>query len=74
MATSAYPGGLTEREVEVLRLVVQGLNNPEIAERLYISRRTVDAHMRRIYERLGLSSRAEVVRYALEHGFGCGRR
>jgi DNA-binding NarL/FixJ family response regulator len=61
---------LTEREVEVLRLVVQGLNNPEIAERLYISRRTVDAHMRRIYERLELSSRAEVVRYALEHGFG----
>jgi DNA-binding CsgD family transcriptional regulator len=44
------------------------MTNAEVAERLYLSRRTVDAHLRRIYDKLDLGSRAEVVRYAMEHG------
>jgi predicted ATPase/DNA-binding CsgD family transcriptional regulator len=62
------PGGLSEREAEVLRLVAQGRSNAEVADALYISRRTVDAHMRRIYDRLGLDTRVEAIRYAIEQG------
>jgi DNA-binding NarL/FixJ family response regulator len=63
-----WPGGLSEREVEVLRLVARGRTNAEVAADLFISRRTVDSHMRRIYDRLGLDTRADVVRFAIEHG------
>jgi predicted ATPase/DNA-binding CsgD family transcriptional regulator/DNA-binding XRE family transcriptional regulator len=63
-----HPGGLSQREVEVLRCVAAGLTNGETADRLYISRRTVDAHMRRIYDKLDLARREDVVRFALEHG------
>lgn len=62
------PGGLSDREVEVVQLVAAGMTNAEVAERLYLSRRTVDAHLRRIYDKLDLASRTEVVRYAMEHG------
>ena len=48
---------LTEREIEVLRLVSQGLSNQEIADRLVISRRTVHAHLRSIYDKLGVTTR-----------------
>ena len=65
---TAYPGGLSEREVEVLRLVARGRTNAEVADDLFISRRTVDSHMRRIYDRLGLDTRAEAVRFAVERG------
>ncbi len=61
------PGGLTAREVEVLRLVTAGLTNAQVADRLYLSRRTVDAHLRRIYDKLDLSSRTEIVRFAHDH-------
>src|SRR5918997_163620 len=64
---SALPAGLSEREVEVLRLVAQGLTNAEVAAQLYLSPRTVDAHLRRIYDKLGTSSRSAAVRFALEH-------
>lgn len=64
----AAPGGLSDREVEVVQLVATGMTNAEVAERLYLSRRTVDAHLRRIYDKLELASRTEVVRYAMEHG------
>jgi predicted ATPase/class 3 adenylate cyclase/DNA-binding CsgD family transcriptional regulator len=62
-----YPDGLTAREVEVLRLVAQGLSNAEIAERLIISLLTVKAHMRSLYNKLGISSRSAATRYAIEH-------
>ena len=64
----ALPGGLSDREGEVLRLIATGLTNAQVADRLYLSRRTVDAHMRRIYDKLDLSSRVEAIRFAVEHG------
>ena len=64
---TTYPAGLTTREVEVLRLVAQGLSNAEIAEQLVISLLTVKAHMRSLYNKLGISSRSAATRYAIEH-------
>jgi HD-GYP domain-containing protein (c-di-GMP phosphodiesterase class II) len=61
------PDGLTERQVEVLRLVARGLSNPEIARRLVISRRTAEHHVQDVYARIGVSSRAAAALYALEH-------
>jgi DNA-binding NarL/FixJ family response regulator len=66
-SSPSYPDGLTAREVEVLRLVAQGLSNAEIAEQLMMSLLTVKAHMRSLYDKLGISSRSEAARYALEH-------
>ena len=56
---------LTERELEVLRLVAQGLNNREIARQLFISENTVKNHVRNILEKLQLHSRMEAVMYAV---------
>ena len=61
------PFGLTDREIEVLRLVTQGLTTLQIAERLIISPRTADAHLRSIYSKLGVTSRSAATRSALEH-------
>jgi ATP/maltotriose-dependent transcriptional regulator MalT len=63
----AYPAGLSSREVEVLRLVAQGLTNPQVAERLFLSRRTVEQHLRNIYNKLGVSTRAAATAFAYEH-------
>jgi DNA-binding CsgD family transcriptional regulator len=60
--------GLTEREVDVLRLVAEGLTNAQVAEHLFVSRRTVDQHLRSIYGKLGVSSRAAATRFAVEQG------
>ena len=58
---------LTAREVEVLRLVAQGLTDAQIAETLVISPRTVNAHLRSIYSKLNITSRHAATCYALEH-------
>ncbi len=64
------PAGLSEREVEVLRLVAQGRTNAQVAECLFLSPRTVEAHLRRVYDKLDVPTRAEAVRFALKHGLG----
>jgi predicted ATPase/DNA-binding CsgD family transcriptional regulator len=63
----AYPDGLTARELEVLRLLAQGLTSAQIAEQLVISVVTVNFHVRSIYSKLGVTSRSAATRYALEH-------
>jgi DNA-binding CsgD family transcriptional regulator len=60
--------GLTAREVEVLRLVASGRSNRALAEDLYISRRTAQTHVQNIFTKLGVNSRAEAVKLAVEHG------
>jgi two-component system, NarL family, response regulator NreC len=62
------PDDLSEREVGVLRLIALGHTNAEIAQRLYLSVRTVETHRSHIQQKLGLSTRAELVDYALKHG------
>jgi DNA-binding CsgD family transcriptional regulator len=62
-----YPDGLTVREVEVLRLLAQGLTDTQIAEYLVISPRTVNTHLTSIYGKIQVSSRAAATRYAIEH-------
>jgi len=65
---TAYPANLSAREVEVLKLVAQGMTNARIARELYISPRTVNAHMGSIYHKIGSSTRAEAARFASENG------
>jgi DNA-binding NarL/FixJ family response regulator len=67
-APEPYPAGLSAREAEVLRLVANGLTNAEVAEKLFLSSRTVDWHLGSIYRKLGLHSRTEAARFASEHG------
>ena len=62
------PDGLTKREAEVLRYIALGYMNPEIAEELVIAVRTVETHRASIRSKTGLSTRAELIAYALEHG------
>lgn len=62
------PDDLSDREIEVLRLIALGHTNNEIAERLYLSVRTVESHRAHIQQKLGLASRSELVRYAIERG------
>jgi two-component system response regulator NreC len=61
------PDHLSEREVEVLRLIALGHTNSEIADQLILSTRTVETHRAHIQQKLGRTSRAELVRYALDH-------
>jgi DNA-binding CsgD family transcriptional regulator len=62
-ASADDPGPLTSREREIAALVAEGLANREIAERLVISKRTVDAHVEHIYTKLGISSRVQLVNW-----------
>jgi two-component system, NarL family, response regulator NreC len=63
------PGGeLSERELAVLRLVALGNTNTDIAHELYVSVRTVETHRAHVQQKLGIKSRADLVRYAREHG------
>ena len=61
------PDDLSEREVEILRLIALGHTNTEMAERLFLSVRTVESHRARIQQKTGMGTRAELVRYALDH-------
>ena len=62
-----YPDGLTRREVEVLRLVALGWGDAQVAEQLVISPRTVNGHLRSIYNKINVNSRSAATRYAIEH-------
>lgn len=63
------PGGLTAREVEILRLIAAGRTNREIAAQLVISLPTVERHIANIYNKIGLRNRAEATAYALKHNY-----
>jgi putative nucleotidyltransferase with HDIG domain len=67
-ARSAWPEGLSEREVDVLRLVARGLSNRQIAAALSISSRTAEHHVQHIYAKIGASTRAAAAVFAMEHG------
>lgn len=66
--TTGSPLGLSEREVEVLRLLARGLSYAEIADQLVISPRTVNRHLTSIYTKLNVTSRHAATRFALDHG------
>jgi DNA-binding CsgD family transcriptional regulator len=73
MPTAASPtaspaAALTARELEVLRQLATGLTNAQIAAQLVVSPTTINAHLRNIYGKLGLTSRTAAVRFALDHG------
>jgi predicted ATPase/DNA-binding CsgD family transcriptional regulator len=67
-APEPYPAGLSAREVEVLRLVAQGMTSALVADKLFISHNTVNRHLNSIYGKLGVNSRAAATRFAVEHG------
>jgi predicted ATPase/DNA-binding CsgD family transcriptional regulator len=67
-APEPCPAGLSAREVEVLRLVAQGMTSALVADELFISPNTVNRHLNSIYGKLGVSSRAAATRFAVEHG------
>jgi DNA-binding CsgD family transcriptional regulator len=67
-AVRAAAAGLSKRELEVAVLVAEGLTNTEVAQRLFISPRTVTTHLTRIYERLEISGRAALARHVVQQG------
>ncbi len=60
---------LSEREIEILKLAAKGMNNQEIAKRLFLSRRTVQAHLVNVFRKMDVSSRTEAVLQALRKGW-----
>jgi DNA-binding NarL/FixJ family response regulator len=71
-ASTTGPSGLSEREVEVLKLVAAGFTNPQIASALYISRKTAEHHVSNILAKLGVTSRTEAAAAAVRLGFAPG--
>ena len=67
IARQVRPGGLSRREVEVLRLVADGLTAREIATRLFISARTAEHHIQHVYTKIDVSGRAAATRWAVTH-------
>ena len=67
LAPPSPPGGLTAREVEVLRLVASGRSNPQIAAELVLSEKTVARHLSNIFAKLDVGSRTAAAAYAFEH-------
>jgi len=66
-AIQTYPMGVTAREVDVLRLVAEGLTDAQAAEKLVLSPRTISSHLRSIYNKLGVNSRVAATRFAFEN-------
>jgi DNA-binding NarL/FixJ family response regulator len=62
--SSRYPAGLTAREIQVLRLLVQGLTNKQIAKELVLSPRTINVHVTSIYNKIGVNSRSAATYFA----------
>ena len=69
-ATPEPPDGLTHREVEILGLMAQGLTNPEIAQRLFLSNHTIKTHINRIFAKTGSRDRVAAIGYAQRHDIG----
>jgi DNA-binding NarL/FixJ family response regulator len=67
-APKATPGGLTDRELGILRLVAEGLSNLDIASQLYVTEQTVKFHLSNIYRKLGVGNRTEATRFAYRNG------
>jgi putative nucleotidyltransferase with HDIG domain len=67
VARREWPAGLTDREVEVLRLLARGMSKRQVAERLVISPATADHHARHIYDKIGVSTRAAATLFAMQH-------
>ena len=66
-ARAQHPGGLTTREMEVLRLAARGLTTREVGDRLHISPKTADHHIQHIYTKIGVSTRAAAALWAMQH-------
>ncbi|HEY7283291.1 MAG TPA: LuxR C-terminal-related transcriptional regulator, partial [Actinomycetota bacterium] len=66
-ATARRPAGLSDRQVEVLRLVAGGMSNRDVASALFISVRTAEHHVQDVYAKIGVSSRAAAALFAMEH-------
>ena len=62
-----WPGGLTDRKVDVLRLIAKGLNRRQAARALFVAEGTVRSHLEHIYSKIGVSSRAAAALFAVEH-------
>src|SRR6185295_14953488 len=62
-----HPGGLSGREVEVLRLAAKGLTTKQIADRLFISPKTADHHIQHVYTKIGVSTRAAAALWAIQY-------
>lgn len=69
-ATAILPAGLSTREAEVIRCLAAGLTSAEIAGQLFVSPRTIEAHLTSIYGKLGVTTRGAAIRFALEHDLG----
>jgi DNA-binding NarL/FixJ family response regulator len=67
-AAPARPAGLTEREVEVLKLIAQGRTNKELASELFISEKTVHHHVSSIFAKIGVGNRTEAAAFANRNG------
>jgi DNA-binding NarL/FixJ family response regulator len=62
-----WPAGLSDREIDVIRLAVRGRSNRQMARELFVSEDTVKTHLRHIYEKVGFSSRAGLALFAMEN-------